>query len=95
MKRKLKFMPYAQAYVEFEKNGEITLVSYKTPVATIRDNCLYIDDLYSTTTRKHIKAFLKEFVPFEMDFESIKYLAWKYIKLDLETGELIPMENGR
>ena len=87
----LKYMSYAQAHVVVE-NGDTALVSYKTPVATItKDHELYISGLYSTTTRKHIMAFLKEYLPFTMDFASVKQLATKYIKMNIDTGEILPI----
>ena len=89
MKKTLKFMPYAQAHVILE-HGDITLISYKTPVATITSDFEFmIAGLYSRTTRRHIKAFIKEYIPFEMDSESIKYLAKNPVKLDLTTGEVL------
>lgn len=85
----LKTMPYAQAHVILADNGVKALVSYVTEVATI-DNMgwLHINGLYSMTTRKHIKAFVKEYVPFDMDFETIKRLANEDIVMNIYTGEV-------
>lgn len=95
MTKNLKFMPYAQATVDIT-NGETTLISYKTPVACIdRNHILWIVGLYSATTRKHIKAFIAEYVPFDMDFQSIKMLACEPYGLDLDTGELVPATFAR
>lgn len=86
----LKLMPYAQAHIEIE-NGTIDLWSYSTKVATIKDGCLYVYGLYSMTTRKHIRAFVREFIKYELSFELIKYLAnnsdtAKYV---IDTREII------
>lgn len=90
MTKALKYMPYAQASVD-TTDGEITLISYKTPVACIDHNSvLWIAGLYSATTRKHIKAFIAEYVPFPMELSSIKWLATQPFGLDLTTGELVP-----
>ena len=61
--RKLNSMPYAQAHVVIDDNC-ITLVSYKTPVCEIRNGWLEVFGLYSMTTKKHIGAFMKEFVEY-------------------------------
>lgn len=86
---KLKFMPYAQACVIITNAGAKSLVSYQTQVATIdTEGWLHINGLYSMTTRKHIKAFVKEYVPFEMPFETIKHLANNNIVMNIHTGEI-------
>ena len=86
----LKSMPYAQAHVEISNDGSKTLVSYKTKVARLdKDGWLTINGLYSVTTRKHIKAFLKEILDFDMDLESIKKLISDKLALNINTGEVI------
>ena len=63
--KKLSAMPYAQAHVEIDASGNIHLFSYFTRVATIdEDGWLEIYGLYSRTTRKHIGAFLREYVEY-------------------------------
>lgn len=57
---KLKSMPYAQATIR-RTSTIITLTSYKTDVAEIRNNVLRVFGLYSATTRKHISAFARQF----------------------------------
>lgn len=85
----LKTMPYAQATVILTDEGAKSLVSYETEVATIdAAGWLHINGLYSMTTRKHIKAFVKEYVPFEMQFSTIKMLANDGIKMNIHTGEI-------
>ena len=65
MIKKLKYMPYAQAHIETHADGAIELWSYETMVLRYNhyDNTLYCSGLYSMTTRKHISAFLKEYLP--------------------------------
>lgn len=63
-KRKLKYMPYAQAYVNIDCYGAITLVSYTTEVINIDPHgWLTCSGTYSQTTRKHISAFIREYAP--------------------------------
>ena len=57
---KLKSMPYAQATIR-RTSTIITLTSYKTDVAEIRNNVLRVFGLHSATTRKHISAFARQF----------------------------------
>ena len=84
-KTNLVFMPYAQAHVVHGNNG-VYLVSYKTTVASLDKNGnLAIRGLYSTTTRKHIMAFVA-------DFSTVKYLATHNEVLNVNTGELISLE---
>ena len=56
----LKFMPYAQAKVKRLSNC-IQLISYKTTVAEIVGGVLVVHGLHSTTTRRHISAFVREY----------------------------------
>jgi hypothetical protein len=92
MTKKLKFMPYAQAQVIISDEGDtIQLKSYETIVATISlGSWLTINGLYSMTTRKHIKAFCKEYCGFS-DFSLIKHLATNNVCYDFTTGEVVMM----
>lgn len=86
----LALMPYAQARVITYPNGDRKLVSYETEVAGLTtDGWLTVEGLYSMTTRKHIRAFVREFVPYEMDFSTIRYLANEDVALNINTGEII------
>lgn len=87
MIKKLERMPYAQAHVEINENGNITLVSYTTVVATIVDGWLSVYGLYSQTTRKHISAFVREYTPFE--YSTAKALYEDNESINIYTGELI------
>lgn len=92
MTKKLKFMPYAQAQVIISDEGDtIQLKSYETIVATISlGSWLTINGLYSMTTRKHIKAFCKEYCGFD-NFSLIKHLATNNVFYDFTTGEVVMM----
>lgn len=80
---KLKFMPYAKAYILRRPNC-ITLVSYKTEVAEIKGGMLMVYGLYSKTTRKHIGAFLKEF---GLNYSIAKYCYTHKVGFDIITKE--------
>lgn len=72
--KKLTAMPYAQAHVEIDHEGTITLFSYVTRVATLTaDGWLTIYGLHSMTTRKHIGAFMKEYTDFDYHFAKAAY----------------------
>ena len=85
--KKLKFMPYAQAEVQIFPRG-VNLKSYETIVAHIDGEWLTINGLYSATTRKHIKAFCKEYAGFD-HFATIKTLANGGYKMNIFTGEIV------
>ena len=89
-KRKLTFMPYAQATVLIDDNNNITLRSYMTDVAYLdNEGFLTINGLYSMTTRKHIGAFMKEYTPFYFSVAKQCYEG-KY-KLNIYTGEIVEL----
>lgn len=83
--RKLSAMPYAQAHVEII-NGNAYLFSYTTLVAGIEDNWLFVNGLYSMTTRKHISAFVREYTPF--DYSTAKQIYNDNMIINIETGEV-------
>jgi hypothetical protein len=84
--KKLNEMPYAQAQVIIRPNL-VELQSYETIVAFIEDGWLYVRGLYSMTTRKHLKAFCKEFCGFDT-FSTIKTLALEHMRMNVYTGEV-------
>lgn len=94
MIKNLKFMPYAQAQVYIsEDECCIELKSYETIVARLYcGSWLTIHGLYSMTTRKHIKAFCKEYCDFD-DFSLIKKLATQNIEYNIHTGEILETPN--
>ena len=63
--KKLSAMPYAQAHVEIDAAGNIYLFSYITLVCILTyDGWLTCTGTYSQTTRKHIAAFMHEYVSY-------------------------------
>lgn len=63
MKKFLKVMPHAQATVEDMPDGSHVLTSYQTKAATItRDGWLTVHCWCSPTTRRHVAAFMDEYI---------------------------------
>lgn len=82
---KLSAMPYAQAVVHVYPDGDAILVSYTTSVAQVSaDGWIYVGGLYSRTTARHIKEFLKEYAP-EMA-ETFGYDLYNQIKKMVKEG---------
>jgi hypothetical protein len=89
IKSKLLYMPYAQATVIHNDWG-VTLRSYQTDVAHIdNEGWLFINGLYSMTTRRHITAFLKEYA--NMGFSTAKLLVEQKMKINIHTGEVVEL----
>jgi hypothetical protein len=91
--KKLARMPYAQAHVEIDKDGNIYLFSYRTLVIELTaDGWLTCTGTYSTTTRKHIGAFMKEYVQLpngERGYYQIAKHAYEgNYRWNMETGEI-------
>ena len=90
MVRKLKYIPYGQAWVrdysEIGKDKRV-LQSYETDVVIVDNGWISCTGLYSMTTRKHISAFLREYYP-AISFQTIKDLAQTGDRMDILTGEI-------
>lgn len=91
--KKLSRMPYAQAHVEIDEAGNTYLFSYVTLVCTITaDGWLTCTGTYSQTTRKHIGAFMREYVEFPSgergDYYTAKGCYEGGYRLKLDTGEI-------
>ena len=91
--KKLERMPYAQAHVEIDPKGNIYLFSYKTLVVEITsDRWLSCFGLHSATTRRHIGAFMREYVRWPNgtngDFYTAKRCYEGDFRLNLDTGEI-------
>ena len=87
MKKPLKKMPYANAYVRIDPDGAITLVSYTTEVVRISaDGWIEVTGLYSATTRRHISRFMEEYT--DRDYYFAKDLVTNGIRYNLNTGEV-------
>ena len=86
--KKLSAMPYAQAHIEIDEEGNISLFSYVTRVATFsNDKFLTVYGLYSQTTRKHISAFCKEYC--NTTYANAKAAYEGKYSYNTETGEVI------
>lgn len=85
----LKSMPYAQATVIFLENNDMILRSYATDVIIISEGWMSCTGTYSATTRKHISAFMKEFNL--GDYFLAKFLYQEKIKINIYTGEILPI----
>lgn len=91
--KKLSAMPYAQAHVEIDNTGNIHLFSYVTLVCTIDANgWLTCTGTYSQTTRKHIGAFMREYVEFPNgergDYYTAKGCYEGHYRFNINTGEV-------
>lgn len=91
--RKLSAMPYAQAHVEIDDDFNIYLFSYTTLVCKIdSDGWLTCTGTYSQTTRKHIGAFMREYVIYPNGDHGTYYDAKKCYennyRFNIDTGEV-------
>lgn len=94
VKYKLDYCPYGQCKM-FRISNTLFLKSYETLVAFYNEETrqFYIDGLYSTTTRKHINAFLQEvasirsFVPFKKYIGKALINKWNYEVEKIEEEE--------
>ena len=86
--KKMSAMPYAQAHVEYIDAENVYLWSYNTLVAEIENGWLTINGLYSATTRRHIGAFMREYVK-GSTYQLAKQLYYDRKSLDITTGEIV------
>ena len=91
--KKLFYMPYAQAHVEIDSSNNAYLFSYKTLVIQLTaDGWLTCTGTYSPTTRKHIGAFMKEYVSYPNGEHGSYYDAKKAyfgdFDFNVKTGEV-------
>ena len=94
MIKKLTAMPYAQAHVEIDNQGNKNLFSYVTLVATITDDgWLSVFGLHSMTTRKHISAFVKEYTNGVLDYTNAKAAFEDNYRINIYTGEIQGLED--
>lgn len=93
MQKKLAKMPYAQAHVNVDEYGAITLVSYTTEVITIDpQGWLTCTGTYSQTTRKHISAFMAEYT--NLTYKTAKDAYENNYTINIYTGEIISLGEG-
>ena len=84
--KKLKEIPYGNAFVEIVDNETYYLWSYRTLVAKVEKNRLSVNGLYSMTTRRHIGAFVREYC--NLSFQTAKKLYSDGMMMDITTGEV-------
>lgn len=86
--RALSHLPAAQAGVNFAPSGELVLMSYTTVTLVLDKNgWLTCTGLYSATTRKHIGAFLKEYMP-HVSFSTVSDMVKNGYDFNIHTGEI-------
>lgn len=100
MKKLLACMPHAKAHVIEEPDRRRTLISYETRVAEISpDNWLTVYGLYSPTTKRHIVAFMDEYIhgikskedqirSNTGSYQTMKALFEGAMKMNILTGEI-------
>ena len=91
--KKLASMPYAQAHVEIDEDGNKYLFSYRTMVIELTaDGWLTCTGTYSRTTIRHIGAFMREYVEWPNgergDYFTAKNAYLGKYRLNIETGEV-------
>jgi hypothetical protein len=91
--KKLAYMPYAQAHVEIDADGNTYLFSYTTLVIEITaDGWLTCTGTYSHTTTRHIGAFMREYVEWPNgdrgDYYTAKNAYIGNYRLNILTGEV-------
>ena len=89
--KKLKEIPYGNAFVEKANENTFYLWSYRTLVAKVENSWLTINGLYSMTTRRHIGAFMREYCM--SDYQMAKKLYTDGYMLNIDTGEVAKISN--
>ena len=90
--RPLEIMPYAQAKVRIYENSTAVLVSYVTEVVAIdSEGWVRVRGLCSTTTRRHISAFAREYRASYADF---KRCYEQNLTYNIYTGEFVSLTTG-
>lgn len=85
--KKLAYLPYGQAHIENDDNGEVRLVSYVTTVVTVSpEGWVKVRGLYSRTTRRHIGAFFREM--FGLAYQTARRLYDDDMEYNHLTGEI-------
>lgn len=88
--KKLKEIPYGNAFVEIANKNTFYLWSYRTLVAKVESSWLTIKGLYSATTRKHIGAFMREYCC--SNYQMAKQLYTDGYRLNIDTGEVAKID---
>lgn len=88
--RKLKEIPYGNAFVEIANENTFYLWSYRTLVAKVEKSWLTVNGLYSMTTRKHIGAFMREYCG--STYQVAKQIYEDGYMLNIDTGEVVEID---
>jgi hypothetical protein len=89
--KKLKEIPYGNAFVEKANENTFYLWSYRTLVAKVEKGWLTINGLYSMTTRRHIGAFMREYCG--STYQVAKQIYEDGYMLNIDTGEVVEIDN--
>lgn len=90
--RRLKLMPAAQAGIIQDSDGTIKLISYATCVAAVdAEGWLSCSGTFSSSTRRHINRFLKEFDT-PCGYYDAKRCYEKDEAINIYTGEIKTLE---
>ena len=84
--KRLDRMPSAQAGIILRRDGS-QLVSYETVVCEIIDGWLHVYGLFSSSTRRHIGAYLHEVAP-ALSYHDAKRCYNDDVELNVNTGEI-------
>jgi hypothetical protein len=88
--KKLKQIPYGNAFVEIANKNTFYLWSYRTLVCKVEQGWLTVKGLYSMTTRKHIGAFMREYCG--STYQVAKQLYEDGYMLNIDTGEVVEID---
>lgn len=94
MIKKLTDHAYSNCHVEIDGMGGIHFISYKTEVITISPaGWLTCHGLYSTTTRKQIGWFMREYCH-PLTFYTAKHCYLDDMQININTWELRKVETA-
>lgn len=91
MIKKLTDHPYSQCYVSTDPNVGVRFYSYRTLVITIdTDGWLTCYGTYSTTTRKQIGWFMREYCA-PLTYYTAKHCYFDNVQINIHTWEIRPV----
>ena len=94
MIKKLTDHAYSQCHVEIDAIGGIHFISYKTEVITISPTgWLTCYGIYSSTTRKQIGWFMREYCS-PLTYHEAKQCYLYGLQINIYTGEIRPVETA-
>lgn len=75
----------AQASINYYIDGTVALQSYSTIIVEVRAGWIYVNGLYSATTRKHIGWFAQMF---NLTYQDLKSFYENGVIYNIYTGEI-------